>query len=187
MDAARAGLKNLPLAGRFTVSLDDALMYLSGETDDRRIEQLLWGLILIDRDEDWGAAIAQITTPPRLPLPLPHVFAFLKLLFLPHRLSWPAGAEGITVKPEPEILGRLRSGDVQGACEIGARRLRASGVVPMPGPTSGGTWRHIKPGLHLDPMRLAAALLFPVRGTMTLARLTLRPPAEEVVLQDTDG
>jgi CRISPR-associated protein Csx17 len=187
MDAAREGLENLPLGSRFAVSLDDVLIFLSGETDDHRIEQLLWGLILIDCDEGWGAPIGQTATPPRSPLPLPHLYAMLKLLFLPHKLSWPAGAEAITIKPDPEILGRLRSGDVQGACEIAARRLRASGVVPMPGPTPRGTWRRIKPGSHLDPMRLAAALLFPVRGTMRLARLTLRPPAEEVVLHDTDG
>jgi CRISPR-associated protein Csx17 len=187
MDAAREGLENLPLGSRFTVSLDDVSIFLSGGTDDRRIEQLLWGLLLIGRDEDWRAPIEQMAISPRSALPLPHVYALLKLLFLPHRLSWPAGAEGITVKPEPEILGRLRSGDVQGACDIAARRLWASGVVPMPGPTSGGMWRPIKPGLYLEPMRLAAALLFPVRGTMTLARLTLRPPAEEVVLHDTDG
>jgi CRISPR-associated protein Csx17 len=187
MDAAREGLESLPLGSRFAVSLDDVSLFLSGETDDHRIEQLLWGLILIDRDEGRGVPIEQTPTPPSSPLPLPHLYAMLKLLFLPHKLSWPAVAEAITIKPETEILGRLRSGDVQGACEIAARRLRASGVVPMPGPTSGGTWRRIKPGSHLDPMRLAAALLFPVRGTIRLARLTLRPPAEEVVLRDTDG
>jgi CRISPR-associated protein Csx17 len=186
MDAAREGLESLPLGGRFAVSLDHVSMFLSGETDDRRIAELLWGLILIDRDKDWRAPIEQMGTLPRHALPLPHVYALLKLLFLPHRLSWPAGAEGIAVKSEPEILGRLRSGDVQGACEIAARRLRASGVVPMPAPTSGGTWRDIAPGLHLDPMRLAAALLYPARGTLTLERLTLRPPTEEPVLHDMD-
>jgi len=58
----------------------------------------------------------------------------LKLLFLPHGLPWPSGGDRITIKPEPEILGRLRAADVNGACVIAGRRLWAAGLVADPGP-----------------------------------------------------
>ena len=179
MDAGRVGLKDLPLDSRVSVSVADVSTFLSGGTDDRRIEELLWGLLLIDGQQDWREPIRQPTATPRHPLSLPYAYALLKLLFLPHGLPSSSGGEKIPIKPEPEILGRLRSADVDGACTIAARRLRAAGLVPMPGPTSGGMRRQIKVGSHLPAMRLAAALLFPINNTVRLGRQVLRPPAEE--------
>jgi CRISPR-associated protein Csx17 len=181
MDASRAGLEALPLDSRSPTSLNDITSFLAGETDDRRLEELLWGLLLIDGTKDWREQLEQLAKPPEWPLLLPSAYALLKLLFLPRKLSWPAGAEGVTVKPESEILGRLRASDVNGACAIAARRLRASGFVPMPGPTSGGTQRTLQLNPHVDPLRLAAALLCPVRETVKLASFVLRSQAEAEV------
>jgi CRISPR-associated protein Csx17 len=179
MDAGRAGLDQLPLAGRYSASLNDVARFLSGDIDDHRLEELLWGLVLIDGTKDWHDHVKQLTTPPESPLLLPSSYSLLKLLFLPHKLSWSLGVEGVTVKPEPEILGRLRAGDANGACQIATRRLKASGFVPMPGPTSGGKRREIEFTPGVAAARLAAALLFPVRETTKLARLVLRSQAEE--------
>jgi CRISPR-associated protein Csx17 len=179
MDAGRAGLDALPLDSRSSASLNDVATFLAGETDDYRLEELLWGLLLIDSTKDWREHLEQLTKPPRRPLLLPNTYALLKLLFLPRKISWPAGTEGVAVKPEPEILGRLRADDVNGACAIAACRLRASGLVPMPGPTSGGMRREINFSPHVDAARLAAALLMPISETMRLERLVLRPQTEE--------
>jgi CRISPR-associated protein Csx17 len=179
MDAGRSGLEDLPLDGRVNASLVDVSAFLSGNTDDRRIEELLWGLLLIDGEQDWRESTRQLTAPPRYSLRLPHAYALLKLLFLPHRLSWASDGERVTIKPEPEVLGRLRAADVNGAYAIAARRLRAAGFVSMPGPMSGGMQRHINVGSHLSAVRLAAALLFPISDPIRLARQALRPPAEE--------
>ena len=178
MDAGRAGLEDLPLDGRVNASLIDVSTFLSGDTDDRRIEELLWGLSLIDSEQEWRQAARQLTAPPRDTLRLPYAYALLKLLFLPHGLPWPSGGDRITIKPEPEILGRLRAADVNGACVIAGRRLWAAGLVPMPGPTSGGMQRYISVGSHLPSVRLTAALLFPISDPLRLGRQTLRPPAE---------
>ncbi|MBI3796506.1 MAG: type I-U CRISPR-associated protein Csx17, partial [Deltaproteobacteria bacterium] len=179
IDASRAGLDQLPLAGRFAVSLNDVSRFLAQETDDHRLEELLWGLLLIGDTKNWRDQMEQLTKPPQRPLLLPSAYSLLKLLFLPRKLSWPTGTEGVIVKSEPEILGRLRAGDVNGACQIAARRLRASGFIPMPGPMSGGRRREIKFDPHVDATRLAAALLFPVSETLKLARLVLRSQTEE--------
>jgi CRISPR-associated protein Csx17 len=169
------------LGGRFRISpeADDVPTFLAGETDDHKVEELLWGLILIDGEREWREPIEHVIRSPKRSLPLPHPYALLKLAFLPHRLSWPVGAEGVRVKPEPEILGRLRAGDAEGACEIAARRLRASGFVPMPGSTSTRTRLDINASPRINAVRLAATLLLPISETVTLARLALRPPSEE--------
>lgn len=181
MDASRAGLDQLPLAGRFTASLTDVSRFLNGAIHDRWLEELLCGLLLINATQDWHVIEEQLTKPQKQPLFLPSAYALLKLLFLPDKLSWPVGTEGVIVKPEPEILGRLRVRDVDGACQIAARRLRASGVVPMPGPASGSSWRDVNFGSHVHAERLAAALLIPVRETTKLVQLVLRPHTEIAV------
>lgn len=178
MDAGRAGLGVLPLSSRFFASLTDVATFLAGDTDDQRLEELLWGLLLIDGANEWREQREQLTKPLERPLLFPSAYALLKLVFLPHRLSWPVGAEGVSIKPEPDILGRLRAGEVKSACEIAARRLRASGYVPMPGPLSDGRRRELDLNAHVDPTRLAAALLIPVNGTAQLARLVLRVRTE---------
>ena len=179
MDAGRRGLEDLPLDGRVNASLIDVSTFLSGDTDDHRIEELLWGLSLIDSEQEWRQAARQLTAPPRDTLRPSYAYALLKLFFLPHGLSWPSGGDRITIKPEPEILVRLRVSDVDGACVIAARRLRAAGFVPMPGPRSGGMQGHINVGSYRPALRLPAALLFPISGTMRLGREVLRPPTEE--------
>jgi CRISPR-associated protein Csx17 len=181
MDAGRAGLDHLPLGGRFTASLTDVSQFLNGAIHDRWLEELLWGLLLIDASTDWYNLKVQLTKPQDHPLLLPRAYGLLKLLFLPNKLSWPAGTEGIIVKPEPEILGRLRARDADGACQIAARRLRVSGIVPMPGSTSGGPWLDGNLCFHIHAERLAAALLIPIREMTKLAQLVLRPPTETTV------
>jgi hypothetical protein len=52
MDAGRAGLDHLPLAGRYAVSLNDVARFLSGDINDHRLEELLWGLLLVDRTQE---------------------------------------------------------------------------------------------------------------------------------------
>jgi CRISPR-associated protein Csx17 len=94
-------------------------------------------------------------------------------------LDW-TGEVGVAVKPEPEILGRLKSGDVDQACQIAARRLRAAGFVPMPGPTASGRRRVVTFSTRqMDGIRLAAALMFPVANITRMARLVLRPTVDD--------
>jgi CRISPR-associated protein Csx17 len=193
MDAGRMGLDRPSLAGRVTVTLPDVAAFLGRATDDRRITELLWGLILVDERRPWSAY-----RPPSVPQQslwhlLPRAYALLKLVFLPaplvarvdsqgrHQVSldW-TGEVGVAVKPEPEILGRLKSGDVDQACQIAARRLRAAGFVPMPGPTASGRRRVVTFSTRqMDGTRLAAALMFPVANITRMARLVLRPTVDD--------
>lgn len=204
MDGPRAGCERLPLAARFTVPLDTIADLIAGDLDDERIEQLIWGLMLID---GWHGTPARARSEQRRdcqgagPLepganestwPLPRDYALLKLLYLPRplaadrrdgKLCWRLardGESGIVIRPEPRILPLLRAGRICEACRIAAQRLRVSGLSPMPGPLPTGVVRNDDwsgPGADLrQAQRLAAALLIPVssRSVNRLVHLVCR-------------
>ena len=178
MDAERAGLEGLPLESHFSASADDITAFLSEQVDDERLTEWLWGLMLIDLGKaarrDLRPAQAVVATQP-----VPRAYALLKLLFLPsyHALKT---AGGEPIKPEVSILSYLRAGRLNDACQAAARRLWASGYVPMPGPMSG---RSLRPADYTLPRRmqarLAAALLIPVSSPERLVRLVLRTSEAE--------
>ncbi len=179
MDAVRFGLEGLPLESHFSASAEDITAFIAGQVDDERLAEWLWGLMLIDLSKAGWEDLAP-TRPAPAAQPVPRAYALLKLLFLPeyHALKTEGGKP---IKPEPSILTHLRAGRLNAACETAARRLRASGHTPMPGPMSG---RGLRPmGYALPaPMRarLAAALLIPVSQPERLAALVLRAAEAEV-------
>lgn len=178
MDGARAGCDELPLDSKRCVSREAVAAFIVDEVDDRRIEDLLWGLVTINHRQKYPENLphADLADAP----PLPRQYALLKLLFLPRPLArqwdeerqrwkwrWAReGDQGVHIRPEPRVLPLLRSGCVDEACRIAYQRLRASGFNPLPGPTSSGASRQSDwkstPSINPKPKRLAAALLLPV-------------------------
>ncbi len=181
MDGQREGCESLPLVSRFTVPLDTVAAFLHGDLDEQRIEELLWGLVLIEhRGAQPGSGHEASDRP------IPRDYALLKLLFLPRpmvadlatgALCWRLarnGEAGIAIRPEPRILPLLQAGRMDEACRIAAQRLRVSGLPPMPGALPDGkmrddTWSEYA-GDHRAAQRLAAALLLPV-GSQSVNRL----------------
>lgn len=154
MDGERAGCVALPLDSLACASLAAVAAFINEELDETRVEDLLWGLILVDQ--------ARSMRTDREPTTLPRAYALLKLLFLPRPLG------GVRIRPEPAILSLLRVGRLGEACAIAMRRLRASGLNPMPAPIRGRGVRD-RAWQELDGMgraglsrRLAAALLIPI-------------------------
>jgi CRISPR-associated protein Csx17 len=179
MDGDKEGCENLPLAADNFVSLSTVSQFLAGELDDRRIEELLWGLVLVDQERRPDKA----SPPSGWSGPLPRAYALLKLLFLPEPLK--VGDQEILIKPEPRVLALLSAGRVGEACQIAMRRLRASGLSPLPHPRSGGVvrdrdWKELD-CLGADGQRLAAALLMPISkdSIRQLQRLVTRGPENE--------
>ena len=84
----------------------------------------------------------------------------------------------IKVRPEPAITALLRAARMSDACVIAARRLRASGLIPMSYSNGQTRFHHADwQSGGIDPIRLGAALLFPVsdRGISELAQMVVRP------------
>lgn len=186
LDAVRFGLEGLPLESHFSAGVEDIIAFLAGQVDDGRLTEWLWGLMLIDLSKAGWEDLARAQAAPATP-PVPRAYALLKLLFLPeyHALTTEGGKP---IKPEPSILAHLRAGRLSAACETAARRLRASGYVPMPGPMSGRGPRPMDYALP-SPMlaRLAGALLIPVSQPKRLAALVLRATEEEVELEEVNS
>lgn len=173
MDGQGVGCNRLPLASTYSASLDAVARFLDGDLDEQRIEDLIWGLMLIEHRD------IQITGVYKEPdLPMSRTYALLKLLFLsrsivPDRATgkpcWRLarnGEVGITIRPERRILSLLQAGRVGEACSIATQRLRVSGLTPMPGKLPDGKTRD-NPWFeyadnHRVAQRLAAALLIPV-------------------------
>ena len=193
MDADGAGEDPLPLSSLFPASLPDLMAFLAGQIDAHKLEDLIWGLMLIDPKDalppHWHADDNFI---------LPSAYALLKLTLLPGGLEWidlngkmvlslkrQEGGEtptGIAVKPKPAILAKLRAGDVRAACEIAARRLQASGFVALASHSGDGSRRDIDWSTSgIPPARLLASLLFPIssRCVNDFAGLVLRRPTAE--------
>ena len=177
MDGNRAGCKHLPLASQFTAPLNAIALFLARDLDEERIEQLLWGLMLIDSRQP-GSTTSHRLHADDAKRVLPRDYALLKLLFLPRpliaergndKLRWRLarnGETGIVVRPEARILPLLRTGRIGEACRIAAQRLRVSGLPPMPGPLPTGKMRDSEwsdcTSDHQHAQRLAAALLIPI-------------------------
>lgn len=164
MDGGRAGCYRLPISCRRTSSLDAIAAFIAGATDDRRIEELLWGMLLIDHYKDYPLLKRRTIDAP----PLPRSYALLKLLFIPGPLT--TQNENVEVRPEMAILPLLRAKRVDDACQIALRRLRASGFIPQAHQTA-------RQWYTPDPARLAASLLIPVasRDVEYLKSMVLRP------------
>jgi CRISPR-associated protein Csx17 len=168
MDGEKNGCESLPLAATNFVSLKTVACFFADALDERRIEDLLWGLMLLPQSRD---AFNRPTDDADAP-PLPRAYALLKQLFL----SEPLRVDGlaVTIKSEPSIVTLLTAGHVGEACRIAMRRLRASGHSPLPHPRSGGVvrdndWKELE-HLGSDGPRLAAALLLPL-SYVTVDRL----------------
>jgi CRISPR-associated protein Csx17 len=196
MDAEKNGEPLLPLDSPFPVRLADIAAFLEGATDDRNLEDLLWGLSLVERGTEWEVPKSGADAE------LPRGYALMKLTLLPGRLSWKplpngesvmrlhrrGGSEapsGVVVKPEAAILAKLRAGGVQGACEVAARRLRSSGFSTIGEFRADGIRRAIDWSTNgVSHERLLASLLFPIPDYAVnhLAALVLRAPSAETLV-----
>lgn len=127
--------------GRCHASLADIAAFIDGRVDDRRIELLLRGLILVN----WRQDLPLIRGPCE---PIPDAaYALLKLCHLPHEIN------GKAVRLTPAITRRAASGDITEATRLAARRLRGSGLAPAVDVVHNRGER---------ARRTAAALLFPI-------------------------
>ncbi|MFH1113906.1 MAG: type I-U CRISPR-associated protein Csx17 [Pseudomonadota bacterium] len=175
MDAARGSMSELPLDATCPVGLDDIITFLNGRTDDARIEDYLWSSILVHRPKVTHRPVAA-TNPYQPPS---RAYLMLKLVFLPSNSALRSVADDKPIRPDSTILAHLRSGNVDQALNVAARRLRVSGYIPMPGPAGG---KNMQPSFveQLSPARLAAALIIPLwaKDTDEVRRIVLREKAD---------
>lgn len=156
IEAQQAGEKMFEGQHVVSASLTDVAAFIDGSVDDARIEELLWGLMLID----WKGC-SGIERPVNRRVALDAAYALLKLCHLPHDIPGKSEDHRIDVPLNGAITARAASDDLAEATRLAARRLTASGL-----PTSIDVV-----GGHRDrARRIAAALMFPISGDTAAER-----------------
>src|SRR5207245_4164027 len=82
MDAEKYGEPIPPFRSPFPVSLVEIAAFLNGHVDDTKLEDLLWGLSLVEHD------VQREVPDQSTDAELPSIYALLKLTLLPGRLEW---------------------------------------------------------------------------------------------------
>lgn len=162
-----------PLNSASGIDLIDLMDFLNSDGMDARISALLPGLALceIPADSEHKSSDGAISA----------AFALCKLALTPDAsLRALRGLpEDVRLPAVPQILARLSSGDsaqTEQAVKIAWRRLRSSGLEPvMP-------FNQLPNSAGIDPRRLAAALLIPLKfgATRALARAVLNVEEDEL-------
>lgn len=177
IDAARAGLEALPIAGAVAVELSDIDAFLHREVDLTLIQDLLQGLLCLD----WTTAKAPARWRSNASAPLlDRTYVLLKLLFLPEDVQHGGTTWRIGIGDTSTALSRLAARDIGGAVAIAVRRLEASGLAL---PSSARALAADLSRTTTPAEALAAALLIPVcqrdrRGNSRLAALIVNSVAD---------
>jgi len=158
MDAQREDRRGLPLAGRYPLPFSDLHEFIAGNVDERRLEELLRGLTLIN----WRPFQTPLQIMDDSESPLPGLYALLKLTHLPGPLR------NIHIPYMPAILARAAVGQASEASRLALRRLRGCGFIPL--------MEAISEPVNIT-RRIAGAVLFPIskRQEARLAEVILRP------------
>ena len=137
---------DVPLFGSLPVSPWDIMLFVYGETDDRRIEELLWGFTLLNWRTKLSPVIRSRWLRPVQEGAISRTWALIRLVLSPHEVR------DTKFKKETRVATLLRAGQIERACEVALRRLRVSDLSPH-------DVRY--DGAGLEPARLLASLLFP--------------------------
>jgi CRISPR-associated protein Csx17 len=165
----QTGGRFLPIRAYRPLGLHHLHAFLEGRTDDQRIARLLPALSLID----WRQVPAAAPDPPEVPPLLNRAYALLKPLFWPGPLQpRQLGGTKVELRAPSSILARLRAGDLEGPVAWAVRRLLAAGLRPVG--FTGRSHVPLKPPAG-STLRLAAALLLPLRSPQSLFDLMLAP------------
>jgi CRISPR-associated protein Csx17 len=167
MDAKRVGCPSNPLDAVVSLVPEDIASFIEGDTDDRLVQDLLFGLMWIQWSDyaKTNEMVQKLRNPWIKPVNrriIPRSWALLKLLFLPRAIRR-EGYEPILIKPEPSNVPLLIARRIDDGCEIARKRLFSSGFLPL-------NTRFPDTG---NSERIAAALLIPVRQEKPLMSLVL--------------
>lgn len=157
LDAERTRSRGVPLQAAHRASMVDAMAFLHGETDDPALERLLFGFQLINWRGDGVSELRSALTPAPGERSISRTWAALALC---HATS-PVRQQSIV--RDQRISARLVGHRVDAALEAALHRLRVSGLHPLP----------VEADPRLDPLRLAACVMIPVRETRRLEDLVL--------------
>jgi CRISPR-associated protein Csx17 len=157
MDAERKSVPDVPFTGNVDLSPYDVMPFLNGETDDIKIEELLWGFTLINWGKPGLIRIANRWRQPIAKTLLSRTWCLLKLLHSP------SDVQGHAFKREKSVSSLVQAGRIDNACGKAIQRLQIANIHPY----------RIHFEEELSPARLLASLLIPVKDHHLLEALVL--------------
>lgn len=168
LDSERMPCERLPLAGRLAIASEDVIAFLDGRTDDTLIEDLVFGLSWVDWNK--GDQLAMLRRRMQSPVEraaIPTAYALLKSVLDP-----------VSDVHETRVIPLLLARRIDRAIEASSSRLRAAGLRPVNiMPTRTTMAPIVNP--RVDPVRLAASLLVPIRDPARVRdRITWQPMLE---------
>ena len=157
INAEKYNLESLPLYSPIKLSAYEISEFIHGRFNASLTEDLIFGLLLIDRSgNDFYNYAHSVMGNRETPQIIPYDFSLLKMIFLPEDLKI-RNEESVHIVPEAEIIPLLKAGRVEDACKIAKNRLLSSNLKPI-----NTIFPNFGPNYGL---RLAAALLLPVNQT----------------------
>ena len=160
MDAERKKATSIPFQGVIEISPYDLMPFLNEETDDAKIEDLLWGFTLIDWKKP---GLVKIQKTWKYPISKSIISRTWCLLKLPHI---PGDVRGVKIRRERSVSSLLHAGRTDEACEKAMQRLRVSGLRPFP----------VRFDEPISPGRLLASLVVPIKDQRLLEEMVLEKP-----------
>jgi len=160
LDAGTGGSASLPLAAGHPADISDVHEFLCGRLDEPRLGALVLGAAMTERPSAARSPRSYLPRPPDLP----RAYAILKQVFSPGEL-----APGVRVLPNPAILKRLESAEIDEATGLALQQLRGS-RLPVRMAAGQGGW--VCSGTTAE--RMAGALLIPLADERTLRALVFR-------------
>ena len=157
IDTERNRSDGCPMDSKIRISPYDVMSFLYGECNEIKLEELLWGFMLIDWRKRGLLKIQQKWTRPLTQTILSRMWCLLKLLHVPEPVR------DSTIKREPRIAALLRAGHVRDACSLARLRLKTANIEPL----------DVYYEEKFDPYRLTASMLIPVNGQDHLEKLVL--------------
>jgi len=177
MEGNRLDLKHPPIDGRIGANLHDINLFISGNFDESKFNDLLWGLSTIKWYEYDSGLHRPDFTSQRTPN-ISRSYCLLKTVFLPGNIDHINGRwelvrddnSGHFIKNEPSVIRLMQSGRFQDAFAYCSRRLKSSGLNTI---SPRALDYVVKPQ---DKDRLIASLLFPVWEIDTIAKYVIKEP-----------
>jgi CRISPR-associated protein Csx17 len=201
VESEKASVKGCSLRARVFARLDDVVAFISGQTDDDLLSDLLWALIGVSwtatdfRRRDYRRELSSAFRS-RFITPAPTAFGLIRLTLialkfttekspLEHEgLRWritnePTGI-GLPTTPTAEPFQQLARGSLSQAEDLAARRLWSNRIAPFGWANRRQRQSRFDSGCAIDATRLLAACLFPLssRSLERIARQVLNPPSD---------
>ncbi len=157
MEAERTSAPCVPIEAELSLSPHDVMLFLWGQYDETKIEELLWGFSIINWQKFGLKNLKKMWMRPLAESVLSRTWCLLKLLHTPEAIR------GVKIKREPRIAHLLQAGRIPDACGQALYRLRVSELNPF----------EVDYEEEPDPARLLASLLIPIREQGQLEKLVL--------------